>query len=87
MVTQAEALPVGPAQSGSVACHFTYFVPFLRRTQSIFQQAREIIKLSRDVLDKNPPPDAFIGRKAGDPLKEDDMNGWINSKDLQPPSE
>jgi hypothetical protein len=54
--------------------------------QSSSQQAREIIKLSRDVLERNPSPGPFIGRKAGDLLKEGDVDGWRNSKDLQPPA-
>jgi hypothetical protein len=49
------------------------------------EQARDPVRVSREVL-KNPRPDTFLGRNGCDPLKEKDVRGWINSKELQPPS-
>jgi hypothetical protein len=53
------------------------------------QQMREVIKQSHELLSKTSVPDTFAGRKTQEPFPQEGeeirIDGWLNSKELQPP--
>jgi hypothetical protein len=59
--------------------------------QNQIEQARGVNKQSRELLMQNPALDIFIGRKTQEPFpvppEAASVEGWLNSKELQPPEE
>ncbi len=51
------------------------------------EQMRGVINESRELLRKNPPPDAFAGRKTQEPfpMEDGELDGWPDSKPLPSP--
>ena len=59
--------------------------------QNQIEQARGVIKQSRELLIQNPSLDTFSGRKIQEPFpmppEAASVEGWLNSRELQPPEE